>query len=464
MKIKSIRNSLTRYKLTLLLIFGVGVLAFALLIFVNHRIIGSDDTVFPVQILPFHTVFDWIQYRYTTWSGRIFSEGFVYLFSPAPFIYWQLVMIAMYGIFSAMIFTYYRLFTTKRTPVKDYLMLAVALCLPFLVDRAVLQDSTIWMTGSIVYFWMTALALIAFYPIAYYIRLKKRPSWPITAAGVLSSIIAASSQEQVGVALCALSFTFIVYSFISGLKQGEKVIPWYAIILFAITVLAFAVSYLAPGNDARLHLELAQWLPDLYTTPIAERALYSYRWILEALINHSGYLLVASWLLMIGLFFAKIKKGIIDHLVMLCLLVMSILMLTKGTDITIFWFEFYASWKPADTNALVALNVMPWGIGLFVTVIAPLLLFKKKPIGALLTTLYSSAFATAAIMVLSPTMYASGWRTIFVPSVMLIFITYILLDKILDAYWRYRYTFVAVIFTLALSQYVYQVARLIKNS
>jgi hypothetical protein len=48
-----------QYKLNLLGILLAGTLLFSILILLNQRIIGSDDTVFQTQILPYHTVFDW---------------------------------------------------------------------------------------------------------------------------------------------------------------------------------------------------------------------------------------------------------------------------------------------------------------------------------------------------------------------------------------------------------------------
>jgi hypothetical protein len=457
------KNKSLRHKLILLSIFAVGVILFAVLTLLNHRVIGSDDTIFQTQILPYPNIIDWIQYRYEEWSGRIFSEGLVYLFSPAPFYFWQTFTILMYGLSSAMLFAYYRLFTVNKHRAKDYFMLILGLCLPLLMHPAVLSDGGIWMTGSIVYFWMSALGITAFYPIAHYVVRKKRPHIVTTMGSLVLATIAASSQEQVGALLVGLSIAFFLYETVRRSTRTRLRIPWYILMFLLVVTVSFFISFLAPGNAVRLDLELIRWLPDFNTIPLIDRIHFSYRWFLDAVINHTGFLLVLSWLGIAGLLFAKAKRSIVEYVVALALIAISVFSAAKGYEIIAFWFEFYAVWKPIITHPLVALNVIPWSLVLVITLVSPLLLFRKKPVGILLSVLFGASFAAAAIMVLSPTMYASSWRSMFVPSIPLIFIVYILFDRLLDAYWKQSYLFTLLIVSVSLSHYIYQVDRLTKS-
>ncbi|MDB5161609.1 MAG: hypothetical protein JWM52_117, partial [Candidatus Saccharibacteria bacterium] len=83
---KSIFGSVKKNKNLIILIgiYLLGIALFSILIHTVVRIAGSDDVVFQKQISPYATVFDWVNYRYHSWSGRIFAESFVYIFSPLP--------------------------------------------------------------------------------------------------------------------------------------------------------------------------------------------------------------------------------------------------------------------------------------------------------------------------------------------------------------------------------------------
>lgn len=458
-----LKKNTTWHLLILTSIFVIGGVLFALLMIVNHRIVGSDDTIFQTQILPYSTVVEWVQYRYFNWSGRVFSEGFVYLLSPAPFIIWQILNVVAYTIGSFFLFLYYRLFSASRSIKKDYLMAAVALCIPYLMHKAVLADGAIWMTGSIVYFWTTVLGMIALYPITYYLIRQKMPHLGITVLGLIIAIIAAIAQEQVGALLLGLTFVCTLYIYINRIRQKSWKVPYYPLIFLTVITGAFLVGFLAPGNTVRLDLELVRWLPDFYDVPLLDRIHYSYRWMLDALINHAGLLLSVSWVSMGLLFMSKAKRTFLDYLLAGILIIMAIFTIAKGSEFVSYWFEFYASWKAQLLNPIVALNIIPWGIGLLLTICAPLLLYKRKPIGILLSILYLAAFAATAIMILSPTLYASAWRSLFVPSMLLGFIVYLLLDRVFDNYTKQRTVILCVIASLALSQYIFQIARLIQD-
>lgn len=453
-----------KHMLWLLLLFTCGVSLFALLIFIDQRIPGSDDTVFLTQTAPYHNVIDWIFYRYESWSGRIFAEGFVYIFSNAPLIFWRVTSIGMYALFCGMLFAYYMLFSEKRSPSKDYLFLTPALILPFLTNAHVLAEAGLWVTGSMVYLWMSAIGLVAFYPVAYYVIKRQPPHWVITGLGTISAIIAAGSQEQIGAVLSGLSLAFLTYTTLTPLhKFHKKTIPWYLVFFCVIIGVSFAFSLIAPGNSARTRAEVLTWLPDFYTTPLNQRIEYGYRWLLEAFINHTGYLLTMIWGFLAMLFAAKKNKKRFDYAWILLFSIAILFVLSKGFDATSYWLNFYALWKPNIPNGIEFLNLIPWGIILASTAFAPLVLYRRQTIGYLLTLLYLAAIASSVVLLFSPTMYASLWRSFFVPSVLLMVIVYILLDKIFDQYWHYKYVVIGIMISLAASHYIFQAARLLHN-
>lgn len=424
---------------------------------------GSDDTIFQQQIVPYQNVIEWVIYRFENWSGRVFSEAFIYLLSPAPFILWQLITIIMYALFCGITFLYYRLFTRQRSQAKDYFMLIFAMTSLFLTHYSVLADGALWMTGSIVYFWSTVLGLVSVYPIISSILTGKTPRLIILIPSLLAGLVAAASQEQVGAVLVGLIFILLLYKILQIAKGLNKSIPWYALFLLIVVLFSFIFSISAPGNGIRVELETTRWLPDFYTIPVVERFEFSYRWFLDAIINHTGYLLTFSWIMIALLFFAKAKKRAIEYIFAAVFLMIGILSLVKNDVAISYWFEFYATWHPEINNQLVALNVIPWTILLILTLFAPLLIFKRQWIGLFISILFLASFGAAAIMTFSPTMYASSWRSLLVPSVILIFISYLLLDRLIDSYKKSGRIFIIASVGLSGSQYLYQLVRLLKS-
>lgn len=444
-------------------IFGVGILTYTAIVILNHRAINTDDVIFPEQILPYPTMVDWVIYRYHEWSGRIFSEAFVYIFAKLPFFIWQFISVAMYATSSVFLFLFYRLFSTTRSQSKDYVMAIAALGLPFLMHTAVMSDGFIWMTGSIVYAWMTTLALVALYPLFFYAKTGRLPNIAFLLVGLVAIIISAPSQEQVGAVLVGLVTLLLGYTLYAWAKKQRSRFPWYLVFIFIVVVAVFAISVLAPGNKIRIDQELIRWLPDFYTTAPLERANYSYRWLIDAFVNHTGFLLVLIWSFMAALLAKKPHIKLLDKAVVSSLVLLVTIIIARGIEAFSQLFDFKATWKPDLANTLLSLNVVPWGIVLILTAFVPLLIFKKKMIGYILVTLFFASFAAAAVITLSPTLYASGWRSMFVSSMILVVISYVLLDKTLDLYSKQSYIFAATIICLALAQSAYQAAHLIKT-
>jgi hypothetical protein len=92
-----------------------------------------------------------------------------------------------------------------------------------------------------------------------------------------------------------------------------------------------------------------------------------------------------------------------------------------------------------------------------------MILFEKQNKGRLLSILYLFAFTSIGLLTMSPTMYASGWRTVFVPSVILMLIAYLLIGEVIDKYTKYKYHLVIVIIFMAYTAYAHTALSLVYN-
>lgn len=449
--------------LVLLLITVIGITLFAATIIVDDRIVGSDDTVFQQQTAPYTNAIDWIGYRYESWSGRIFSEGFVYIFSNNDILLWKTFTILAYALLVGLLFAYYRLFNRKPDSGKDRLMLTAIICSIFLMDKSVLAEGLYWVTGSMVYFWTSVLGLLALYPLVYFVVKRVRPVLPISIAGLMAAVIAASSQEQVGLLLAYISIVLLTYCLFSTGRLSRKNVPWYLLLFTFVIVASLVASLLAPGNTVRSGAEVDRWLPDLHATPVLDRLHYGYRWLLEAFIKHSGFLLIGSWILTVLLLTRKKSQDALDKVVALGLSIAAAFSLSGSFAATSYWLDFYATWKPENLSLLGSLNLLPWGVVLLVTCMSPLVVFRKQSIGYILSLLYLGAGAATAALLATPTMYASLWRSFFVPSILLIVIFLVLLNAFISLKQKNRFILIGVMVSLALSHFIFQFTRLVST-
>jgi hypothetical protein len=96
----------------------------------------------------------------------------------------------------------------------------------------------------------------------------------------------------------------------------------------------------------------------------------------------------------------------------------SVLLLDKK-GLSAFLFDFKAIWKITSQGSLSYLIVLFWYLMITTIVIAPIIIYKEKIRAYFISLLLSAALISTTLLTLAPTMYASGWRTIFVPSCIL---------------------------------------------
>jgi hypothetical protein len=437
---------------TLLLIYCLGLILFTILITLVTRRIGSDDTIFQNQIKPFPNVIDWVTFRYTSWSGRFFPEAFVYIFSQIPLFIWKIVSVIIYGVFVATLFAYYKLLF-QRSTTKDYFALIAIFTVPLLIDSRSFLDGTFWVSGSMNYFWMVAAAIVALYAIVYRVAKNTPPHWIIRVVSLLGGIVAASF-EQTGLVIVTVSIIFLGILF----YRNRRSIPWYEII-FTIVIAAICILSLhAPGNALRLKQETLTWLPDFYTISLSTHVDYSLRWFLDAAVNHEGFLFIGIWLTLIYLLLKKVTKTWYNIGIIAVLVMATTISLLKGFHPFTYMFNFYPNWDMPLPHHADLVVIIPWIGVLLTTMIAPLFVFPKTLKGALVSLFIAASLADLALVTFSPTIYASGLRTIFIPSLLLSLIVIYLITTLSTSLQKRIALFIVFIATI---QYIVMAAKLI---
>lgn len=399
----------------------VGVVPFIAVTLAVQRIPGGDDYIFARDSAPFDTVFAWVAHRYEIWSGRIFPEAFLYFFSPAPLALWKLVTILLFVAFVALLYAYLRLCVPAAPWQRNVMMVLVACALLFLLDAGTVTSGAFWVTGSMNYFWLIPFALAAFYPVARFALRGRLPPWYVSAIAFVSGFVAASSQEQIGAVLLVLVVIALGRQIARAVRARatRDAHLWYFGALTAVVLAGFVILMLAPGNSLRMAVDALVWRPDYYTTPFAERLHYGLRFVVDALVNRGGVALASVWTLLLVAVAVKARRNRWDVVVIVigALGLTTVAMRALATSAPL--FDFYATWKPTIPGVLPYVVLIFWTALLVLTSVAPAMVFRNQR-GVFFSLLLLAALAAVAVITQSASMYASGPRILFVPSMLML--------------------------------------------
>lgn len=213
---------------------------------------GMDDDVLYTNALKDTTLATWLQHRYTVWSGRAVIDAVTLLVIRHAWL-WRLVSAVLATL---LVWAIARGLGRQR----DGRAMAF-LCLGFfLLDLQMMRESLLWMSGSFNYLWPAGLGLLAALPFARPELSRKLFLLTVPAA------VYCTSQEQAG----ALLFTFQGVLAVRLAMQGQFS-RWHALQMVAATA-SFAVMALSPGSVARYGVNVRYWFPEYSLLSVPERA------------------------------------------------------------------------------------------------------------------------------------------------------------------------------------------------
>lgn len=176
-------------------------------------------------------------------------------------------------------------------------------------------------------------------------------------------------------------------------------------------------SLTAPGNQVRLHHEIARFYPQYLDLGLGHKFFLTMQWLLNGLINENKILILALWAVLSQRLF-KLKNYLLGGSLLLYI-VLGLGSLGQA------WPQLFA-FGIAEDFAL-KLEFLPllswWVLAIIVTGVAIYHSWPKDKLkSALLTLLYTAGLGASSIMFFSPTIYASGARTFFAMNVLFLFV------------------------------------------
>jgi hypothetical protein len=422
-----------------IVIFLSGLALFASLLAPQIKV--ADDLWF-AHATQGKSLFGWIIYRFTNWSSRIVPESLTYIFSKCDYIWWKICSLLVFSVVVIAGYQYYKLLARKRSWSKDTLIFAAITFGIFIIGGSIMANGVLWLSGSVNYFYGLPLLLIGLYPL-FYILKKQRPPKLLTAViGIICTLLTAIFSEQFGMTIVIMQIVLLILIFWDEKKLRpaklklrnfvfSKKYLASKITLIASTIL-YAIMMLSPGNHRRDIAELHTWLPDMYTVSLGTRLESDIRWFCDSIVNHTGVILAIMCILLSILLMRDRKTG--AKLGGAILAASGILLVFKNSNIPIVnsIFNFHAAWR--FHGGLVSwLKIAIWILILLLIFISILYIFRRqRKTQIILDSIFCLAMINAAVMFLSPTMYASGCRTLLLSAILLLILNVALLNFALN--------------------------------
>jgi hypothetical protein len=364
--------------------------------------------------------FSYIRMRYLDWQGRATSEALTYIAFNFGLTFWRITNALILTLLPlGLIQMVKRILPDMNTKRRFYLMTAAFISILFL-DIEVIGYGAFWITGSTFYLWSITAGLWAAMPFVH-LAYCQEPNRRCFIYAIPLGFIAAMGQEQIAAVVIVFGIISILHHY-----YKHRQISWLHVFEVAIMILSLLLVFLSPGTEARTQAEIENWMPQYSTMSTGNHIFITLQWILSSLATKSRMLFIMLWFTTAVILRSQKKQRPLT------------LIFTTIAALTALLSYFNIPWlsemgigitdfnqtvtKVATPTSLTAQNwiALIWWCILYIFTLRLLWLLWDSLKNKLFTLLLLlAATATMAIMYLSPTMYASGGRVLFVAQILL---------------------------------------------
>ena len=398
-------------------------IAAAIVLFRIDRLTATDDIDFlrSLHVISgsqsgLQSLFMWLEWRYLNWSGRVVPEILIWALTPASILVWRAISLILWVgtvLLAVRIVDLARPLTTWAA--RSGIAIA-AFSVLFLMDTGVVYWGAFWVTGAMNYWWIIPFAVASTLPAIEVIFRRTTPGWTTIVLATLAAWVAAVSNEQIAAIVVVLGLAATVLRIVqtrSGTAGGGRR-GTIAVLLPALGALIGAiVLFAAPGNAIRPIIDEESWLPGFSAAPLATKLLGGIQFTVHGMVNHTGLLLALVWLVLLVIILRSgtrtwitVASGIVAVVAITALVAAKFMGIGELT-------EFSASWMAVPEGLTGWVVLVAWILVLLATTAIPFAL-RRDVTGAIQSLLVAAAYASAFVISLSPSMYASGLRVFFV--------------------------------------------------
>lgn len=416
---------------TLMLLAFAGFLG--VLSFIHYS--NGDDAYF-LQFCGEMELFEYLKWRYETWTGRMASEAIMHIFFNLDIWFWRIAnatMLVLLPISLVLLNNKVALREQEHrnqsgTDEMKHFFVGIVMCFFFylLLDIRTFGYSCIWITGSMNYLWPVVCGILALWAVA---------SGKGYALGVVCGVIATLSSEQMGAVLLAFEIICIM-EHVWKKKRPEMGL----LLLTGVTLAGFAISGMAPGNELRIADSVAYYMPQFETLALGQRLFILVQWLVSSFANENAMFLVLIWVAGILLInerrkMEQAKKCKISAMQVAAGVFAGVALLGRvgvsaitdmGIDLSAMTGTVEQVPVAGDMSMVQWCALCGWFLALIFTFV---LLWKVTNADILLLLTYLGAIASEMILIFSPTIYSSGERVFFLTCVMLMFLVLALYSR-----------------------------------
>ena len=412
------------------------ILFFALMLLM-HLVMGvnGDDIKFG-KVLSNQTLAGYITNRYWNWSSRVVIESVMVLLLRLDMIVWKILdcIIYTFGVYYVI-----KAFNYKKSTHIAFLGVLLFLMYPFHE-----MATAGWIATTLNYLWCFSLTMISMVPFINLLYNEK--------TGILSyvfsvlALIYAVNQEQ----SCALIFGLNLVFLIKCLVKGKD-LNRYNVFVVIVSFISLVFILTCPGNSLRFAAEASYWYPQYLHYGILEKI---YLGIVPtfALLLQEKIIFPLFYLILTVSLLVRVKDRYLRYFLYFNIVFILFLVVFKTfMDISLIGLTFHSlsSFAPpfdAVTGSLPVLrhalavmsyktvaeiNVPAILISVYLLVSSCWMLFKVFD-GFNFVILFMAGFMSKFITAFSPTIFASGPRTLMFFYFILIGIILRLIVKLFD--------------------------------
>lgn len=361
-----------------------------------HVGMSNDDLFFAKQSLSL----DFFKQRYGEWSSRLITESILVMFMHMPFVLWKITnSIMICGCIKGLECLFWN---DEKKFINNFIV--ILLCFLYPIQEL---NNAGWGATTINYLWPMVFCLPSF--IADKKVIEKRKLCKKFQIFSIVTLIIGTDVEF------AWTFSFIMTIMTFLLIRNQKDILLYYFCKFFILLIAFFKIVLCPGNSARFFSEVSNWFPDFLTLSIFDKIYLGTVSTASYLLGRSNLIFGVIVILFLYLSIKTVKPHFFKGYAVM-LLFLKIVSINAENQNNI-WSVFHGGTRITIMNATGLSNYLSFilsGLVLIGIIVLIWILYGKCRKTYYLLSWYLAGLGARMIMIFSPTLYASSFRT-FLP-------------------------------------------------
>jgi hypothetical protein len=370
-----------------------------------NKLTYADDQFFS-HALDHRTLSSYLLSRYDSWTGRVILEAYTVETINSPLIFRT-------SIFACFMLMTYAVWSITIRDILHYSIGMPLIGITFLmIESSVARDSMWWVTGFYNYLLPVSFGLFS---LSVLLR-EKKSSGRLKILSIFAAIIACAAEQSAIFLILVTIFIIII--------RGRRELKPYSVMFLTLSIASAFILFYSPGNYIRFGVESSRYMPEIYQRNILQNISIGAGRIHAHLTDPSNLIYFASILLaLFTIHKSKLETSRQDKIASYILILAACIFATRELYVSSMLGYFNNNEILSSTNWWFFSSYTSIAYS-FITISALLYVSATKIeinkialisfISILLGTLVTLAIG------LSPTIYASGQRILFVLDVSMI--------------------------------------------